>query len=287
MNIFIQIKNSIYNKEYYKNTIFNESLGDSIKYLAKLSLLLALIGVMIFSFTMPNLMKEVRDFVSSVATEYPEDLIISLNKGEISINQPEPYFMSTPNELLNQENIVFKDNLIVIDTINNYNLETFNEYSTFFLLAKKELITIKKGGGIEVLPLVKYKDIEINKSFIMEKESVFFSKYLPLINIFIFPLIYLAMFIGYFVGSLIISFWFALLVLMISKIKKINLSYRKSYQYALHAITIILILSLFSKYVAFFDNILFKSFIVMVIIFLNFHHEEKNEGGNDMVEKIS
>jgi hypothetical protein len=290
MNIFIQIKNSIYNKDYYQNTIFNESLKTSIKYLAKLCLLIALAGLIIFSFSMPNIAKEIKNFVSAVAQGYPQDLIISLNKGEVSTNKEEPFFMAVPENIFKKEDKtsdLYKENLIVIDTKNNYSLEKFNEYSTFFLLAKKELITIKGNGGIEALPLSKYKDIEINKSYVIETEGVIINKYLPLINIFVFPLVFFALFIGSFIGSLIVSFWYALLVLMISKIKKIDLSYRKSYQYALHAITLISILGLFTKFVPVLNNILLKSFIIMVIIFLNFHHQEKKEEGNDMVENIS
>jgi len=290
MNIFIQIKNSIYNKDYYKNIIFNESLRVSIKYLAKLCLLIALAGLIIFSFSIPDIGREIKNFVSAVAQDYPEDLIISLNKGEVSINKEEPFFMAMPDNVLKDEektSDLYKENLIVIDTTDDYSLEKFNEYSTFFLLAKKELITIRGNGGIEALPLSKYKDIEINKSYVVEKEALFLNKYLPIIKILIFPFIYLALFIGLLVGSLISSLWYALLILIISKIKKIDLSYRKSYQYALHAITLILILGLFSKFVPVLNNILLKSFIIMVIIFLNFHHQEKKEEGNDMVENIS
>ena len=53
MSIFTQIKNSIYNKEYYKSVVLTESIRDSVRYLAKLTLWLALLASVMFAFSIP------------------------------------------------------------------------------------------------------------------------------------------------------------------------------------------------------------------------------------------
>jgi len=283
MNIFTQIKNSVYNKEYYQSTVLNQPLGVSIKYLMKLSLLLALVGSIIFSISLPHLFSSAKSTVTSLATDYPEDLIVTFKDGNASINKPEPYFVKIPDSLreiddskqLNVENRI--ENLIVINTTEAFSINKFKEYNTASLLTKTELISMQSNNGeIKITPISKLGNVEITKSWILDKESIFM-KALPWIVSLIIPVIFVGISIGIFVGTLMMLLFSALIVWIILKIKKVNISYKKSYQVALHASTIILIISIFGKYLGPFNNFSVNLLIFVVIIIINFSGYPKSE----------
>lgn len=278
MNIFLQIKNSIYNQDYYKNVVLNESLKQSVKYILKLSVILVLVLLFIFSFKMPGLISKGKSLMSSMAEDYPQDLIISIKNGEVSINQPEPYIFGMPNYLQDDEDssVELKEtNFLVINTTDDYNLDKFNEYQTVFLLAKKEIVAKKADNNFEVFSLSKVKDVDIDKNWILEKESLFLNKILPWVTAFAIPFLFIFIFIGFSIGALFIALWYALVVLIIFKFKKIDLSYKKCYQIALHASTLILILSLLNAYIPFLSNAFVKTFLLIIIVLLNFERSEE------------
>lgn len=272
MNIFIQIKNSIYNKEYYQSTVLNQSLRESIKYLAKLCLLLALLGSIIFAFSLPKLFLNAKNTLTSIAVDYPDDLVVSLKGGNVSINRPEPYIVKMPSNLtkINDSQSAKIDNLIVVNTTEPFNLDKFKEYSTFSLLTKSEFISMQNNNGeIKILSLSKFGNMEITKTWILEKE-VMIKKILPWLIFLIIPVVYGGMFVGIFIGTLGILFLSAVIVWIISKIKKMNLSYKKSYQVALYASTILLILSIFYRYLEFLNYLFIKLLIFIIIVLINF-----------------
>lgn len=277
MNIFLQIKNSIYNKEYYKNTVLNESLKQSIKYILKLSVILVLVLLIIFSFKIPGLITQGEKLVSTMARDFPEDLIISIKAGEVSINQPEPYVFAMPDYLQDDETIELESNelnLLVINTTEDYSIDKFNEYQTVFLLAKKEIVAKKADNNLEVFSLSQTKDVDIDKNWILQKESLFINKFLPWATALAIPFLFLAIFVGFSIMALVSALWYALIVLIIFKFKKIDLSYKKCYLVALHASTIILILFLLNAYIPFLSSIYVKTFLLIVIVLLNFQDEQ-------------
>lgn len=271
MNIFHQIKNSIYGKEYYRSVVLNQSTGESVKYLAKLCLLVALLGALVLSFSLPTLNKKIKSGVVSFVASYPEDLVLSVKNGNASINRPEPFIVKIPNYLIDDSNSKpAVDNLIVVNTTEPFSLDKFMTYSTFSLLTKTELITRQPDNGeMRIMPLSKFGNFEITKTWLLDKE-VMLMKILPWAIFSLIPLVYLGIFIGIFVGSLIILFLYALIAFIIFKIKKIDITYKKSYQVALHASTILIILGIFSTYVGFLGNFWLKLLILIIIIIINF-----------------
>ena len=271
MSIFTQIKNSIYNKDYYKNVVLNETPKESIKYLAKLVLLVALLATIMFAFILPPIFKIVKIGVSSVATNYPDELVLSIKNGEASINQPEPYIIKTPSYLinLNKSEKPLPENLVVINTTEPFDLNIFRESKTSSLMTKTEIAFIQPDNDeMRILPLYKFGNIEINKNWILNKQSLIV-ELLPWVMIMSIPVIYIGVFVGIFVGMLIALFLYALIVFLIFKIKKLDVSYKKSYQVALHASTLIIFLSLFTTTLGSMGFFM-RMIILIVIIFLNF-----------------
>lgn len=282
MKIFKQIKSSIYDKEYYKNTVLNETFKESLKYLAKLSLVVALFGVIIFSFSIPTISKAIKNGVSSFVSDYPDDLVVSIKDGNATINKPEPYTVKMPAGFIDSSDSksLKINNLITINTTEPFNLDKFRSYSTITLLTKNDLILMQtERGQVKILPLSDMGNIEITKTLVLEKE-IYINKILPWVMKAMVPLGYIVIFIGVFTSSLIILFFYAVFVWALLKIKGMKLSYIRSYQVALHASTALLIYGAFSMFLGPLDNVVTRILILAVIIYLNF-----DNNSNPIVEE--
>lgn len=271
MNIFEQIKNSIYSKVYYKETVLTESVNQSIKYLAKVSLLIATLGVVIMTCFIPTTFNHVKSLMTSSISYYPEDLTISINQGVASINRPEPYFIKVPATFLNPQNpaAVKISNLLTINTAEPFNIDKFKEYGTVILLTQKELISVDNSGSIKITSIAKFPNVIITKDWLRDKE-VYLVKMLPIIAVLVLILAFILLFIVQFLGILITLFLYALLVWALLKIRGQEVTYKKSYQVAVHASTLILLVNLIGLFVAPINNFLLKILILILIIYLNF-----------------
>lgn len=266
MNIFTKIKNSVYNKEYYKSTVLTESSSESIKYIAQVSLILALLSSLIFAFTTPKIISSIKEMTSSVTEEYPDDLVVSIKDGKASVNRPEPYFIKVRESFMGDGSI---ENMMVINTTESFDSLKFEDYKTFSLLTKNEIAVIGESGEIKILHLSNFEDIEISRSWIMEKQAWLY-KLLPWLMVGLFILFFIGIFFIEFVGSMFFFLIFALVAWLILKIKKINVSYGKAYQVTAHAGTLIMILLIFGLYFKPLNNFFLKLAIFAIIVFFNF-----------------
>ncbi|HEY5587926.1 MAG TPA: DUF1189 family protein [Candidatus Paceibacterota bacterium] len=272
MKIFTEIKNSIYNKKYYNTTVLNQSLRTSIKYLAKLSLLVAIIGVVIFAISIPFLSSTIKKSASSFVSSYPDDLVVSIKDGNASVNRTEPYMVKVPNDLINTDNSnsLKIENLVTINTTEPFTIDKFHQYSTLSLLTKKELVLMQSNKGeVKVMSLSDLGNIELTKTYVLEKE-VLLNKILPWIMAILIPVLYVGMSLGIFIGTIIILFFYAAIVWFVLKIKGIKVSYKKAYQIALHASTLLIIFGAFSSFFSLLNNSFVRSLILIIIIYLNF-----------------
>jgi len=272
MNIFTQIKNSIYNKDYYKNVVLIETPKESVKYLARLCLVVALVACIILAFIIPPVFKIVKIGVSSFATSYPNDLTLSIKNGEATINQPEPYIVKTPGYLtnINKSKKPLPENVVVMDTTEPFDLMKFKEHKTISLITKTEIAIVQPDTEeMRIIPLYKFGNIEIDKNWVLNKEKIIV-ELLPWIMFSLIPLIYVGIFLGIFVGMLITLFFYALIVWLIFKIKKTDMSYHKSYQIALHASTLIILLSIITAPLGFM-NFFIKVLLLGIVVFINFN----------------
>jgi hypothetical protein len=274
MNIFLKIKNSVYNKEYYKKTVLTESSGESIKYIAQVSLILALLASIIFAFTTPKILSLIKETLSTVVDDYPEDLVVSIKEGNATINRPEPYFVTVRGPLedddsLQNENIL---NMMVINTTEPFNSSKFKEYQTLSLLTKNEIVVVGQNSEIKILPLSTFGNVDITKSWVFEKQAWLY-KLLPWLMVGMFILFFIGIFFIEFVGSMFFFLIFALVAWLILKIKKINVSHGRAYQVTAHAGTLIMILVIFGLYLKPLNNFFLKLAIFALIVFLNFDKE--------------
>ncbi len=266
MNIFTKIKNSIYNKDYYKSTVLTESFGESIKYVIQVALVFALFASVIFAFLTPKILNSIKQMVSSVVVGYPEDLVVSIKDGNATVNRPEPYFIKVKESFAGDGSI---ENMMVINTTESFDSLKFKEYKTFSLLTKNEIVVIAENGEIKILPLANFGNIEISKSWIIEKQDWLF-KSLPWFMVGMFFLLYIGIFFLEFIVAMVTLLLYALITWLILKIKKIDVSYGRAYQIAAHAGTIIMFFVIIGQYFKPLNNIFLKLAILAFIVYLNF-----------------
>jgi hypothetical protein len=263
MNIFKQIKNSVYGPEYYKNIVANTKLRSSIKYFAKFSLLIATLFVVVAVVTWPLVSKLANKGLDSMVALYPSDLEINIMKGEASINQPEPYFIKSADGT---------ENLAVINTKEDFSISKFRSYGVPFMLTKTELVGIKNEGTgqLQIMPLPK-DDMKINQALVLDGQKWLIEK-MPMIFIWVLLFGFIAIFLATFSGTLLLNFLYAFGIWIMFKVIKRDLSYKKSYQVGVHALTFVTLISLvtFFGVLKFLDGFFVKLLLTLIIVYINF-----------------
>lgn len=267
MNFLKKVKSSVYDPLYYSE-ILNMNFGGSLKYFFKLSLLLALVGAVYLSFvSIPKVNSFISTFGDRVVEAYPAELEVRLKDGLVSTNVVEPYIIPLPKDEFNADyNKSNYENLIVIDTKSDLSLDKFNAYNTVVLLTKNAVLTRDK-GKITITELKGTSDLTINRDklvYWVGKVTPFVKKLPYIIPVLVFTGLFL-----YFAFSLFYLLFVALLVFIMGKIRKLGLSYKKSYQISLHAITLPLILSMVSWFVNIKMFFLLPTIILLVVVWVN------------------
>lgn len=267
MNFLKKVKSSVYDPIYYSE-ILNMNFGGSLKYFFKLSLLLALVGAIYLSFvSIPKVNSFISTFGDRVVEAYPAELEVRLKDGLVSTNVVEPYIIPLPKDEFNADyNKSNYENLIVIDTKSDLSLDKFNAYNTVVLLTKNAVLTRDK-GKITITELKGTSDLTINRDklvYWVGKVTPFVKKLPYIIPVLVFTGLFL-----YFAFSLFYLLFVALLVFIIGKIRKLGLSYKKSYQISLHAITLPLILSTVSLFINIKMFRFVPTIILLVVVWVN------------------
>ncbi len=283
MKIIQEIKDSVYNPNYYKSLPTSRSLGSSIKYLAKLSLLAAFVSVFIISFYIPSLTRNLKEGVSSAVAGYPDDLVVSVKEGAASINKPEPYIVpnkwvdKVPPETLKNNQNLNQENIIVIDTTKPFSLEQFKTYSAFAWLTKTEIVMLKgTDNQMQIVPLSTLGNFELTKPWILDKEATLY-KMLPWMTCVLIVIIFFALCFANFAGTLIILFLYAFIIWLIAKLKKVELSYKNSYKIGIHAMTLLILAGIFVRFLGSLDNFFIKLLVLLVIVYFNFFKETEKK----------
>ncbi len=234
---FLNVKASLSKSTIYESPENNKA-GQAIKYITLLSLftgVLSTVVAMLFFVPTINKAKVISiDFLS----QYPNDLVLTLLKGKLSMNQPSPYVVVMPE---NDE--VFPNNLkniVVIDTNAKLDLETFEKYETFALLTKDGYMALGE-RKIEINSFREFPDYTLSKtkvdSYIAKIESFSGVKYsLVMLVIGIGMLLFFSI-VG-FVGTLFMSLFGSIITLAITRIKGHKLSFEQIYALTLFAATV-------------------------------------------------
>ena len=275
MGFLDNIKNSIYEPEFYKK-LHSKRLSFSFKYFYSLVSVLAVILTAQFSFqAIPGINFFLTGIGPEIVNAYPQELVVTIKNGQASSNVAEPYFVRTPEniQLEKYRNIPKTENLIVIDTKNQFSEESFSKYNALAVLTKASIAFRKDDGRIEIQPLNGIPDLTVDKASV----ASLVGKLQPFIK-FAAPLIVLALFIGFMVSfsaKLVYLLFAALLILLIAKVKNYPLTYKKSYQAGLHIITLPLLLGAISTLLNLHIAIpFFTTILVIIMTAINFESQK-------------
>jgi hypothetical protein len=184
--IFI-FKNSLLSFDYYKDVI-QTPVSFSVKYYIILALIVSLVTTgAISARLLPKLQPELNNLVSQVQNYYPDELVLTMTDGKLSINKDEPYVIPLPKALAENQTDGQQDenteklpeNLVVLDSQGTIdNLETYN---TLILINSANVLYRDQNGKIEVYPLKDMPNGQFNKqnfNELVDKVKAFLG-YLP------------------------------------------------------------------------------------------------------------
>ena len=140
-DFFSTIVSTFYNPAFYA-----EARGKGFGKPVWTSVFLGAIGVLLWAlFIYANILPfAFSDIVSKVEALYPDELIIQLSHGEISINQPEPYYIKNTFDL-DPGSTKKTENLVVFDTVESLKGGA-EENSTFILVRKTYALAVENNG---------------------------------------------------------------------------------------------------------------------------------------------
>jgi len=248
-------KKTFTSSEFYRSLV-EVPFKYSLNYFLIFFVIYSLVAGAIFSYRFILPLKDVASLIpDKVLALYPDDLVITIEKGKLSTNYSEPYRL--PSELVldiiteledSAKSKVLGDSVgtntyaIVIDTEGV--LDDYYDYQTYVLVTEDYLAYTNEDGNMEVFAFTEVPDIAIDHGFIADKVNLIrpFLEYAVLALIVLSILVSLAVFP---LGYLIYCAFFSLLVLLIGKVVGgLPLNYKKSYQISLHLATIYPIFSL-------------------------------------------
>ena len=275
MTIFETFKKSIYNPVFYQNAA-TVPFSDVVWYYIKFSLILsAFLTVALGALLVPQGITFVKKYAPDMVKNYfPAELAVHIEKGEASVNVSEPYVVPGKDgtkAMLREQGLL---NIFVIDTKQEFNKKEFEEYKTFALLTKTEIVTQSNLGQITIQDLDVFPTMTINQELLLSwVEKIRGS--LGYIVIAGLAITFVVLMLGY-LSYLIILFLFALIPLFVAYLKKIPLSYSGAYKMSMYAIMPALALKTILNILGvFFIPAYFTLLVFMLIIALNMREVEE------------
>ena len=225
----------------FEESISERKTGFTVRYISTLFVVYAVLMALIYGlFALPplsHLMEGIGTSFSSLE-QLPDDFELSINKGVVRINQPEPFFIpasdalrsavpeSTPRIILN---------LLVVDSAGEITPERFLEYKSLAWFTKDTFVTAGEDGGIKTESLSSLPDGTIHKEDVLTFGTILsrLSSWLP-------PLVFGGLFVLHFsalTSGLIylLPLSFLTIFLLERKGKKVN--FWMAYKMTVHAAT--------------------------------------------------
>lgn len=270
MNFLRDIKQSIYNRAYYK-AIPNKSLGNAVSYFFLLIFVLTIIQTIFLAIPLYNGTNIFLDQgVKIVLTNYPKDLRVQIQNGKVTTNVTEPYFISMPEGF--EDKSTQYTHLLVIDTKTAFSQKQFTAYNAAVWLTGDSLFYKEKNGQLRGTDLSNIHDLTVDQSTLQQISK----KISPWLH-FVAPLLVVVTLIGVFLGYLfnfVYMLFLALVLLLVGKIISVKLTYGQAYKVCLHAITLGLLIAVVLNATEFFFHIRAFPFMITLIsigvFFVNF-----------------
>ncbi|MHB1117935.1 MAG: DUF1189 family protein [Minisyncoccota bacterium] len=274
-NLFAIFKKSLYNPLFYRE-VAEAPLGDAFRYYVRLTGNHALFSVIVFSIVLvPQGVRFMKESAPSLVKEYyPAELVVTIKNSEAEANVPQPYFIAGGNSVRPILKDAGFENILVIDTTRDFNKKTFEEYKTFALLTKTEVVTQNERGRITIQSLQGMPELTIDQTALLQ-----WVEKVRAMLVFIVPIgvsmVLLALFSGY-MAYLLPLLLFALIPFFLAWMRKVPLTYGGAYKMSMYAVVPGLVLKTIFNVGGFFFVPAYLSLLVFtLIIFLNMREVEQ------------
>jgi hypothetical protein len=243
-NLFTHVKKSIYGPEYYRE-LLTQPLAFSWKYYSAFACALALCLTIVSSIALvPWISKTVHEFPEQFFAYYPDALKVEINKGVVTSNVTEPYFLPVPEQFMRNAPLgASRLSFMVIDTATPFSLEQFNAYGTMVWLGGHQLAFRDGKSGVRIESFDPQTNLTVNEGTL----RIFEQRLQPWYK---FAAVFAVM--GAFLGLLVVfglNFVYlllgALFILLLGRLLKQRWSYGAAYRIGLHAMTLPVLLDTF------------------------------------------
>lgn len=263
MNFFKNIVRSVYSPEFYQ-TVVKNSFGKALGYFLLFTLVISVIQIL---WATPGILKfpgEISKFVDEAYKSYPGDLELSVKSGQVTVNVEEPYFIKDDKGI----------NVLVIDTKTPYSATQFEKYATAVWVTKDSIFYVdSNSNGVKTQSLTQFPDTTINRDTI----SMLIEKVKPYIQYVVPAAIVggLLLFYSLYSGRLLYLLFLALLVWIVMKVMKKNLTYGQSYKVSMHAVTLAFVVDLISTLVGWGGFPFLFTLLSLGVVIVNFRTVKK------------
>lgn len=229
-------RQSVYSPEFYRS-LLHRPFSFSLKYFFALATALALaLALLSVITTFPSLYRIARDFGPGFARLFPDEMRIEIRNGEVSTNVEQPFFIPIPPELEAEGQ---PSNMIVINTEEPFSTGRFDELNTLSLLTKTEFAWRDNDNRIRIQPIEIAAGVldkpTINGWAEGLERALRWSAPLLAAGAVLFMFILISVVLSV---QLLYLFLGAVFVMFIGRLRGMRLSYKKSYQIGIHAISL-------------------------------------------------
>lgn len=275
--LFATFQRSLYDPAFYRE-VSKAPFKEGLQYYIKATVALSLFATLAFAILLvPQGVQFVKEDAKVLVEKYyPAHLEVTIEKGEASINSPEPYFIPGSRETLDalpQDGAL--ENILVIDTRSDFEKAVFDEYKTFALLTKHDFVTREEGGRVVMQDLSGVPSMTVSMASLLG--------FVDRVHGSLYAIIFLgilAMFIILGVGYLfylIPLVLFALIPFLLAWMKGVALTYSEAYRMSVYAVMPGLVIKTFFNIGGYFFVPAYLSLLVFtLVIFVNTRGMEKN-----------
>lgn len=275
--LFNTFKKSLYDPAFYRS-IATAPFSDSLRYYIKMTSILALFITIVFAVRLvPHGVSFIKnDAPALVKQYYPAELAVTLAKGEASVNVPEPYIIPAQGGVKDaiRGAALPVENILVIDTQNEFTKKAFEDHKTFALLTKHEIVTRSDRGQITIQDLRGAPDMLVDQATVLGWVERVQGSLATFVSLGIFMTL-IALFVGFSIYLLVVLL-FALIPFFLAWVKKVPLTYTSAYKMSLYAVMPGLVLKTFLNSLGFFFVPASLTFLVfLLVISLNMREVEQ------------
>lgn len=244
MNLPSIFAQSVYSPSFYRS-LERHRLSFSIKYFFLLAGTFAFTAAVFYAIAVfPPVYNWLKNFGPAVVAAYPKDLVLQFEGGEIKTNSPQPLDIPLSATLVS-ERFRNVNNLLHIDTTTPFSLTRFDEADTLVWLMKDSVAFRERDGSVRIQSLQDLPNARIDRdkvvSYVYQIEGVTRIGFplLILLGVVILSVGFLA-FLSF---HLLFAFIWAALITLVASFSLRPLSYMRSYQVALHASSLSVVLA--------------------------------------------